>query len=344
MERLLQRRPDGVQHLFQPLAIFADERVRGSQDLRCRAIVGVEQKRLCPGVPAFKLEDKLHVGPAPGVDRLVGISHHEEVFVVARQDVRQLVLILVNVLELVHHHVLQPFLPLFAHLAALLERVERKIDDVVEVKPVALALLVEIAVEHLVLERRRRLLEPAQTLGIHVDERFHVAAAAFAPADVVRRVLNGHLARRDVQLLKNAAQHCGLVLLIEHNEGRGVLQNVAVLLQQSHAEAVERRDLREVLVRQHLPDALFHLGRGLVRKGHAENVRRRDAQRLNQIQKPRRERLGLARACARDHAHIALGRLRGRLLLFVQPFQYGFHGRIPFPGISEKEYSKAEVP
>ena len=270
---------------------------------------------------AFKFQHKFHVRAAPCVNGLIRVTHHEQILVVSRQNIRQLVLILVNVLKFIDHGVFQPLLPLFPHLCVLPQAVERKIDDIVKVEAVAFALLIEIPVHDLVLERVGRRFQLPQALWVHIDERAHIAAPALAPANVVDGVLDGHIPRGDAQLLKNSAQHRRLVLLVQNDEGGGILQDVAVLLQKPHAEAMERRDERQVLIGQDAADALFHLGGRLVRKRDAEDIRSRDAERLHQIQIACGQRFRLAGASARDHADIALRRFRSLALRGVQRIQ-----------------------
>ena len=64
--------------------------------------------------------------------------------------------------------------------------------------------------------------------------------------------------------------------------------------QELHAKAVERRNVAAVVAAQNRADALFHFGSSLVRERHAENVRRRNAHLLHEIQIAVRERPGLA--------------------------------------------------
>ena len=120
VEGLFLPLPDCRQLLLHALAVVGNQGVGRRQNLRRGAVVGVQNDGLRPGMLTLKLQDKIHVGAPPGVDGLVRVAHHEQVLVVAGQNLRQLVEILVDVLELVHHDVLQPPLPLLPDRPVLL--------------------------------------------------------------------------------------------------------------------------------------------------------------------------------------------------------------------------------
>ena len=55
------------------------------------------------------------------------------------------------------------------------------------------------------------------------------------------------------------------------------------------------------LLAQHAVDAILHLARGLVGEGHRQNLMRPRPVLAQQMHDPRRQGLGLARACTRQH-------------------------------------------
>ena len=78
-----------------------DERIGHGQDLRRGAVILPSS-----GSSAYRENDLIEVQQipdvrsAPGIDRLVGIAHDEEVVVIAAQHLHQRVLRLVDVLKL----------------------------------------------------------------------------------------------------------------------------------------------------------------------------------------------------------------------------------------------------
>ena len=92
---------------------------------------------------------------------------------------------------------------------------------------------------------------------------------------------------------------------------------MAVLLQDRHAEAVEGTDIAGVIIAGQLMYPLPHLIGGLIRKSDAQNVAGKNSQVIHQPGKPVRQRPGLAGACARNHADIALGGGYRRELRFI---------------------------
>ena len=78
-------------------------------------------------------------------------SYSKEIFVVAGKQLRQGILVFVNVLKFVYHDVFQSLLPLFQHFPAAVQNMQGKIDQVVKIQSEALALLIKIPVEDLIL-------------------------------------------------------------------------------------------------------------------------------------------------------------------------------------------------
>ena len=151
---------------------------------------------------------------------------------------------------------------------------------------------------------------------------------------MIYRFLDGQLPAGNAQVFEYPAENGFLVFLVQDNKRGGVLDNVAVLLQKPHAEAVKCRNSPQVLIRQLTPDTLFHFRRRLVGKGHAQNVGCRDAQHFYQIQIPCCQGFGFAGTGSGYHPDVALGRNRCLPLLGVQFFQIrhlcsaSFGGRI----------------
>ena len=103
------------QVLFEAIPVFRDERIHRPDDFGRRAIVLRHQDGFRSRKFPIEIKEELHPSPAPGINRLIRIPDDEEILVVSRQNRHQFVLQGINVLELVHHHVGDPLLPLLPH-------------------------------------------------------------------------------------------------------------------------------------------------------------------------------------------------------------------------------------
>ena len=313
-------RAHGRQPLRHALAVLLDQRVRDSHHARRRPVVFQHHDGARAGEPLVEVQQVAHVSPAPGVDGLVGVAHHEQVLVVAGQHLHELVLQAVDVLELVHHDVLEPLLPFEQDVGVLLEQVQHEHDEVVVVQPEALLLLVEVAVEDDVARVRRVEVLLPQAFERHSQHVAVVSRALFQLHDLdhVARLRERHVPQGEPALLVDNLQHGIDVGVVQHEKALRVLQRVAVLLQHRHAEAVERVDVAGVVVARETPDAAAHLAGRLVRERGAQDVAGHDAQLVHQVGEAVRERPRLARAGPGDHAHVPLGSRDGLALRRVQ--------------------------
>ena len=100
-----------AQAFRHPFDVRRDESVRRDHHPGRTSVVRFEDD--APGVRVAdrELENAPHVGQAPGVDRLVVVTHHEQVALRLRQQPDELHLGRVDVLELVHEHVVVARLP-----------------------------------------------------------------------------------------------------------------------------------------------------------------------------------------------------------------------------------------
>ena len=231
IQGLLCIRADGGEGLVQPVPVFGNEGVAGRQNLGRGAVVGVQENGLRAGMAAFKFQDEFHIRAPPGIDGLVRVAHHEEVAVVARQDIRQGILVLVDVLKFVHHDVFEPLLPFPAGELVPLQDVQGEVHQVIEIQAVALTLFIKIAVHDLVLQGVGGGGQVVEMAHIHVDEGLHIPPPALAPADVVDGILDGHVPAGEPQVLEDGAQDRCLVLLVQDDEGTGILDHMAVLFE-----------------------------------------------------------------------------------------------------------------
>ena len=149
---------------------------------------------------------------------------------IAGENIRQRILILVDVLEFVHHDIFQPLLPFLPYLPAVIENVQGKIDQIVKIQGKALSLLVKIAIEDLVFQGGCALDQLQKVIHIGIDEGFDIPSAALAPADMVDGLLDGDVPACNAQVLKNSGEHGLLILLIHDEKGFGIAYHMAVLL------------------------------------------------------------------------------------------------------------------
>ena len=141
-------RQHGQKVFFDAVRVFRNQTVAGGENFRRRAVIFHHHDGLRRGIDLVKVQQIPHVGPAPCVDRLVGVADDEQVLVILAQHLHQRVLRRVNVLKFVDHDVFQPLLPLEADILMRAEDVEREDDQVVIIQREALLFLIEIAVKN----------------------------------------------------------------------------------------------------------------------------------------------------------------------------------------------------
>jgi len=309
---------DGDEGLFRADAVVGDEGIGEREDLRGGTVVLRHIDRARAGKFFIKIEQEAHVRPAPGIDRLVGVPDDEKIAVVGAERPHQAVLRLVDVLELVDHHVFQPFLPFEADRLVGIEDMQREEEQIVVVKSEALFLLVEIAVKDHVRRLGRAvvlLLQKVEREGDHILVVVRLVLV-FPHLDHIPRVGKGHLPQRKPPLLVDQGEHRVDIGIVQHDELFRIADGVRLLLEQRHAKAVEGTDEAGVVVPGQRADTAAHLVRRLVGEGHAEDVRGQDPHLPDQIGKAVSQRARLAAAGARQHPHVSLGR-RDRLPLRV---------------------------
>ena len=327
IQHRLSVRQGREQLFFDPVHIFIDQRVDCAQHLRRRAVVGHHQDGLAIRKLLVQIKQVFDVCPAPGINGLIRIADHEQVFVITAQRQHELILQLVDVLKLVDHDVFQPLLPFAADVLVLLEDVKGELDQVVVIQTKALFLLVQIAVKNDVVRACRILILFMQRVERHGDQVAVIfrLLIELLYLDHIARIGKRHIPQRQPALFIHDLQHGVDIRIVQHHQVFGVLHRVAVLVQHRDAKAVEGADIACVVVPDQLMDALPHLAGRLVGKGHAQDMAGQDAQRIDQIGIPPRERPGLARARARDHADDPLGRCHSPALRVIQFFQKFCH-------------------
>ena len=257
-----------------------------------------------------KIHEKLHICPAPGIDRLIRIAHDEEISVIPAQRLHQLILQAVDILKLVDHDIFEPLLPFEPDIRILAENIQGKFDQIVVVEPEALFRLVEIPVEDHILRPGGPHIFVVQGFQRKADQVKEVLRflKELLNLDHVAGIGEGHIPQRKAALLIDDAQHVVNVGIVQDKKALRVADGIAVLLQNGHAEAVEGIDVPGIVIPGQCMDALAHLIGGLVGKGHAQNIPRQDTELVYKIGEAVGQRAGLAGTGPGDDAYKALCR------------------------------------
>ena len=106
--------------------------------------------------------------------------------------------------------------------------------------------------------------------------------------------------------------------VVQHQEPLGVLDGVAVLLEDGDAEAVEGVDIPRVVVPGEGVNPLAHLVGGFICKNDAQDIAGQDAQLVHQIDEAVGQRPGLSRTRPGDDPDKAFGGGDGLPLGWIQ--------------------------
>ncbi len=276
------------------------------------AVVLLERDDLGAGEVVLELDDVPDVGPAEGVDRLVGIADREDVPVLAGEELEKAVLGVVRVLVLVHEDVAERLLPAFRRLGKAVEDLDRQHDQVVEVERVRgeeppLVELVRLR-DRLVVERG-----DAGAILLRADEL--VLRGRDLRVDAAR----GEALRVALELLQGGLHDADLVGLVVDREVRAEPETRRFPAEDPAAGRVERHHPHRPGDAADEPlEPPLHLPRGLVREGDREDLVGADTVRLDQVDDAVGEDARLARARAGDDEHRPLGREDGLLLGGIQ--------------------------
>ncbi len=135
----------GPQHLVFAAAVVAHDRRRGIENHLGGAVVPFELDGDGVREVALEVEDVLHIGAAPLVDRLVGVADHAQVAVHAHELLHEQVLRTVGVLVFVDHREAEAPRVALAHGRRGVEELDGLEQQVVEVDRARFLERVEIA-------------------------------------------------------------------------------------------------------------------------------------------------------------------------------------------------------
>ncbi len=284
--------PVGRELLLEQARVVGQDAPRGLEDLVRRAAILVQHDgALDPVIPAKPLE-YLRVRARPREDRLLVVSHGEEVVVRRGEPLQDVVLRRVHVLELVHQQIVPAGGDRIGHVAPRLEQRGGLADQVVEVEHVPPR------------EIRRVLAVQAQFVG---GEPVLLEAVAAEAIEHAAAPFGGH---------PQAAEDDALVVLVGHAESLGQARRLGVLAQDREAQRVDRPARHGVgPVAQLVPQARGDLLGRPVRERDGADARGVEAQRADQMIDAADQAERLAGARARDHEDGAEGRGDGEALL-----------------------------
>ena len=91
-------------------------------------IVFLKQDYLSFRIILFKVQDILHIGSPPAIDRLVSVSDHADILKARSQELDQLVLGMVGILILVHMDILVTLLVVDQNIRILIKKAQGQHD------------------------------------------------------------------------------------------------------------------------------------------------------------------------------------------------------------------------
>lgn len=299
-----------------------------------------------------EIEQVSNIGATPCIDRLIRVAHDEQVAMVFNKLFHERDLQRVDILKLVDHDVFKTLLPLQRNIGEMVENMQRDNDEIVVIEPEAFLLLIQIPIENDVVHLARIkvfLLELRQRKRDKIDVIIG-ALNRFQNLDHIARLAEGFLAQGDFALIVNHLQHRIDIGIVEHQKALRVPHGMRIFLQHRNAEAMERANVARIVIARHATNTLAHFIGRLIAERDAQNIARQNAQVVDQVREPMRERARFARASTRNHANEALSRgnsfeLRSvqlRLLRRRKPCSFLYIREICLLVFHAEQYSKSE--
>lgn len=334
------------------LFVLLDERIRHAQHFRRAAIILGHKNSLATLMCIGEIEQVPNISATPCINRLIRVAHDEQIAVVFNKLFHERDLQRVDILKLVDHDVLKTLLPLQRDIGEMVENMQRDNDEVVVIESKAFFLLIQITVENDVVHLARIkvfLLELRQRKRDKV-EIIIGALYRFQNLDHIARLAEGFLAQGDFALIVNHLQHRIDIGIVEHQKALRIPHGMRIFLQHRNAEAMERANVARIVIARHTTNALPHFVGRLIAKRDAQNIARQNAQVVDQVREPMRERARFARASTRNHANEALSRGNGFELRSVQlkllrrrkPRSFLYAREICLLVFHAEQYSKSE--
>ena len=210
---------------------MSDQRISRLEDAHGRAVILFELDQLEIRVVARQAAQILDVGAAPTVDRLVVVAHRRKRRARAGDLLEQAVLAGVGVLVLVDEQVAQAVLPLVEDFRVLVEQLDRKGNEIVEING-----LIGLECRRIAGEGQR-----GKLLGFALG----ILQRQIGRRQRVLPVGNQRLQAADSRLIYAAGEvgnDAVAVGRIEDRKARLVAKRLGFLAQDTHTERVEGRD------------------------------------------------------------------------------------------------------
>jgi hypothetical protein len=262
------------QLLFEQLGVVGDHRVGGAQNARYRAVVLLQLDHFQLGEIFLQQPQVFHIRTAPGVDRLVVVTHGGEHALAAGQQLHQLILAGVGVLVFVQQQVAQLVLPFFQYRCVFLEQFHRQADQVVEV--------------HRLIGEQRVLIDAVDLGCGQFTFVGGLVQRLIGGDEIVFPARNHALDMADFGLVggfddfRNDLETVGR---IQHRKLRFVTEMCALLAQNLHPQRVKSTHRQPAcrLAFHQMFHPLLHLARGLVGKGDRSDIACIHAALLDQV-------------------------------------------------------------
>ena len=293
-QRPVAMRAPEVLHL--PLRVPPDHLVGHPQDVAHRPVVLLQRDDLGRRVDLLEEQNRVRRRAAEAVNRLVVVTHHHQVELRRRHQLRQEgQLNRVGVLVLVHQNIPEHLPVLFPNIRPRPEELRRHQQQVVKVHRIEVLQRLLVVTEELL--RPRHL---GRELGRRQlrRRRHRILRLRDEPQDPV----HGNRRRRELELLQHPLEHPLPLRLIQNREGPLVANRLNLIPQDVGAQRVEGVQphlLGQVAIHQR-GEPLSHLGRRLVGEGQPQN-RARPNPPLQQQPDPVGDDPRLARTGTRKH-------------------------------------------
>ena len=286
--------------------VAGDQCVGGVDDFRCRTVVLLQPHDRCSRPAAGKFENVPDLGTAPGIDRLVVVTHYAQAPVVAGQRRHDPFLDAAGVLVFVDEQVIEPGRLGLPNVFVFGEEVVDDEQQVVEVDGARCSQGLLVAA----VSRGSQLPGITGIGGERCERTVWTHRRALPAADPVEQVARAKRGLRHLQFLEHLPG--GRFLLAAVDDGKPAREPHPRRMppEDADAERVDGRDLRLVVVLrlEQLGGPREHLLCGLVREGDGQDSRGPRAT-PDEVGDPGDDNAGLAGACAGENQERAHRRL-----------------------------------
>ena len=317
-----RRIPDRKKLLLYPVDIVPDQRIADGKNRRTGPIVPIQQNRPDIRESLVKSVDVIDIRTAPGINGLIGIPHDKEISVFAGKQTRQFIIAGTHILKLIDLQILNPVLPFRQHVRNCMKQVEDKVNQVVKIQRIELALFCQIVCK----DRGnpvRGILGRNSARELRLRHLPDIFTAAFPCGNLMQDFRIREIPGRQSHFLIDFAEKRFLILGVQNQETGRIAKPVDVLPEYGHTETVEGIDQCGGVFSEQIPDPAAHFTCRLIGKGHGENVFRQNSERSHKIHQAIGQNPGLSRTGAGDNPHISFGCPHSLLLSIVQLFHPG---------------------